>query len=111
MVSKIRTQESEDDKLIDKCRDSFDCGDCESPTWKAPSNNVHIHPSENTIAIIIDVRDNKGAIFIHEKEDGKYVDGVGTEETGNLVIVPWNNNWYYYSIGSVRLAWVERKEN
>lgn len=77
----------------------------ESLEWITPTNNVHITPADRTVALVIDLRTNKGAIFIHQQSDGKYVAGVGIEESGNIVIVPWNQDWYYFSIGTVRLAY------
>jgi hypothetical protein len=43
------------------------------------------------VAIVVDVRDITAAIRIFAKEDDGYIDGVGTEEAGNLVIVPWRS--------------------
>jgi hypothetical protein len=46
------------------------------------------------VAVVIDCRKNRGAIFVHEISGGKYIEGVGTEDAGNLVIFPWNHEWY-----------------
>jgi hypothetical protein len=55
------------------------------------------------------MRNNVGAVLIHERRDGKYKGGVGTEDQGYMVMVPWSNDWYYYSIGSTRLAYIKKK--
>lgn len=49
---------------------------------------------------------------IGEKSDNDLgvgvVGKVGTEDADALVIVPWNNDWSFYSIGSVRMQYVVR---
>ena len=46
---------------------------------------------------------------IVERQDNEYIDKVGVAEDENLVIVPWKREWWYYAIGSVRVAHIERK--
>lgn len=41
------------------------------------------------VVIVVDLVQNRGAIQIFKKESGEYVDGVGTEEEGFRVIIPW----------------------
>lgn len=67
-----------------------------------------MNPPENTV-VVVDVRGNQGAIRIVDKKDNKYVDGIGTEETRKLVMVPWNSSWWYYTIGSIRVAYIGKK--
>ena len=45
-------------------------------------------PPADTIALVVDVGDNVGAIRIFETLSKKYVDGVGTEEAGKLIVIP-----------------------
>ncbi len=86
-----------------------DCGDCDPVGWTTPARNVRINPPKNTVALVVDVRGGQGAIRIVNKEDNKHVDDVGPiKEGGNLVIIPWKNIWWYYAIGSVRVAHVEK---
>ena len=68
-----------------------------------------MNPPENTVVVVVDVRNNQGAIQIADKQTNEYVDGVGTEAAGNLVMIPWDENWWYYSMGSTRLAYIETK--
>ena len=69
-----------------------------------------MNPSQKTVAVIVDVRGGQGAINIHRTQDDEYVDKVGpTKGAGDLVIVPWKIGWWYYAIGSVRVAHVEKK--
>ncbi|KAI9749079.1 MAG: hypothetical protein M4579_007014, partial [Chaenotheca gracillima] len=85
------------------------CQDCKDPFWFSPDKNIITTPPENIVAVVVDVREDDGAIFIHEVQSGTFVDGVGTEESRNLVVVPWNSGWDYYCIGSLRLAYVGKK--
>lgn len=36
-----------------------------------------MNPPENTVAVVVDVRNNQGAIQILDKQSNEYVDGVG----------------------------------
>ena len=76
------------------------CGECKTE-WVIPPKGVRTSPPSNTVAVVVDVRENNiGAIRIFETSSKKYVGGVGTEERGNLVIVSWNSAWYYSTAGS-----------
>ena len=66
-------------------------------------------PPENTVVVIVDARSNQGAIQIADKQSNEYVDGVGTEAAGNLVMIPWEKNWWCYCMGTTRLAYIEKK--
>lgn len=77
--------------------------DISDPDWQPLANNVRTKPPENTVFVVIDVRDKQGAIFVHESGTDEYVGGVGTDEQGNVVMIPWNHNWYYYTIGALQI--------
>ena len=87
----------------------IDCGDCEPITWTTPSKGTRIDAPSNAVAVVIDVVESRGAIRIFEKESDEYVDGVGTEEAGNLVIVPWDNHWRFRVSGSLRVGYAVPK--
>ncbi|SLM36760.1 hypothetical protein LPUS_06433 [Lasallia pustulata] len=92
MATKIRIQSATDKELVDKCKEETDCGDC------------------NPMTLVVDVSGEQGVICIVNKEDNKNVDDVGPiKEGGNLAIVPWKNKWWYYAIGSVHVAHVQKK--
>ena len=55
------------------------------------------------------MRDTEGAILIHDRQDDRYIGMVGTEEKGNVILFPWNKDWYYYGIGTTKLAYISRK--
>jgi len=62
------------------------------------------------VAVVVDVRGGQGAIRIVNTQDNKHVDDVGpVKEGGNLVIVSWKSKWWYYAIGSVRVAHIGKK--
>jgi hypothetical protein len=86
------------------------CGDCEVLDWINPSRNIREDPPRNTVAVVVDVRAYQGAIYIKSTLDEKHVDKVGpVKGEGNLVMVPWQNKWCYEPIGSVRVAYIQRK--
>lgn len=53
-----------------------------------PSKDTRMNPPENTVVVVVDVRNNQGAIRIADKQTNEHVDGVGTEAAGNLVMIP-----------------------
>jgi hypothetical protein len=87
-----------------------DCGDCDPTiTWVTPEKGRKSTPPEATVVMVVDVRSSRGAIRIFESTSGEYIDGIGTEQEGNLVIVPWNSGWYYTAAGSLPVGYVVRK--
>jgi len=57
--------------------------------------------------IAVDLRGkSKGAIRIFEASNRRYLDGVGTELAGNLILIPWNDGWYYSVAGSLLLGFI-----
>jgi len=62
------------------------------------------------VAILIDVRgDNKGAIRMFESSTKRFVDAVGTEDAGKIVMIPWNSAWYYSAAGSLPVGHIVEK--
>jgi len=107
-VKRTRVEDDSEDALIRVCKEETDCGDCKAPDWITPDGKRTTPPS-GTVAVVVDMRNNVGAVLIHERRDGTYKGGVGTEDEGHMVLVPWNDDWYYYSIGSTRLAYIMKK--
>ncbi|KAI2376528.1 hypothetical protein LOY89_002677 [Ophidiomyces ophidiicola] len=66
-------------------------------------------PPKNTITIIVDIVHSQGAIRIFENGDDLYVDGVGTEDAGYMVIIPWNTSWWFRVSGSLRVGYAAGK--
>lgn len=57
------------------------------------------------MAVVVNVGGNQGAVHIFEKNDDSYVDTVGTEETGYVVVVPWGNDWWFRVSGSLQVGY------
>jgi hypothetical protein len=55
------------------------------------------------VAVVVDLIHSRGAIRIYENQGG-YVNGVGTEETGNQVIIPWDETWWFYVAGTLKVG-------
>ena len=67
---------------------------------------MRLWPPEGTTALLIDVSSEGGAVNVYETPRDKFVEGVGQKESENLVLISWQANWFYYSIGSVRVAYL-----
>lgn len=78
--------------------------------WCTPSKGVQLSPPGGTIAIVVDVISNQGAIRIFEKESGEYIDGVGTEEEGYRIIVPWHEDWRIRVSGNIEIGYIRLKD-
>jgi len=59
------------------------------------------------VAIVIDVSARGGAVRIFQNDSDERVGAVGVEEAENLVIVPWDSNWWFRVSGSLRVGYVE----
>jgi len=95
--------------------DEMMCDTCGIPQWIAPTNRTIITPPNDTMAIIVDVRvkggEGGGAFFIHEKQNNEYVDMVGMDHRGELVMVIWDGEWCYYTVGSLpRIGYIGKRE-
>jgi len=103
MIEKIRTKKSTDNELLVECQSAknISYGDSNSISWTAPPRGQSITPPTGTIAIVVDVRENKGVIRVYEASSRTHCGNVGLEEAGNLVIIPWNSGWYYSTAGSL----------
>jgi len=75
-----------------------------------PPKNELETPPKNTIAVVVDVLNFQGAIYIENADDKQQVDKVGPMPgQGNMVMVPWQSHWCYRPIGSPRVAYIMRK--
>jgi len=105
-VVKVRTTNADEESLKRLCREEAKCEDSSILLWKNHQDGDAIHPPAGTVALVVDIRNNRAAIKIFEKQDDDYVDGVGTEEAGKLVIVPWKSSWFYFCTGTPRVGHV-----
>jgi len=46
-------------------------------------------------------------VRIFQNDSDERVGAVGVEEAENLVIVPWDSNWWFRVSGSLRVGYVE----
>jgi hypothetical protein len=102
---KIRAASSSDDALLMECQEKVPCENCDRITWSEPGRGNRIEPPSNTVAVIVDLISARGAIRIFDQQD-TYVDGVGTADAGNLVIVPWDIDWWFYVSGYLTVGFV-----
>ena len=77
--------------------------------WTTPARNSRVEPPKDTVAIVVDVRSNKGAIEIGDKDSNKHIEHIGTEELGHTVVLLWKPSWFYGSRGTTRVAHVRLK--
>jgi len=110
MVTKIRTLDADDDTLVEACKRETKCGDCSRPEWITHQDRDKITPPEGTMAVVVDVRNNIGAIRIIEVQSNEYLGGVGLEDNGYLVLVPWQGAWRYFCTGSPRVGCIVKKQ-
>jgi len=84
------------------------CGDCSKPSWTDHQDRDEGKPPEGTVAVVVDVRNNIAAIRVFETD--KYLGGVGMEDKGKFVVVPWQSTWTYFCTGSPRVGYIVEKE-
>ncbi len=68
---------------------------------------TEIRPPINTVAVVVDLVQCRGAIRIFK--DDKRIGAVGTGEAGNRVIIPWDNAWWFRASGSLQAAYIIEK--
>lgn len=126
---KIRVQQSNDEELVEECRKAVHysqksaihnsyilisiqvgCGECYPITWTTPSKATPIEPPPNTMAVIVNLVDDQGVVRMYKKESNIWVDTVGTEEAGYMVILPWQSTWWFRVSGSLRVGYVKLKD-
>ncbi|PYH75364.1 hypothetical protein BO82DRAFT_33180 [Aspergillus uvarum CBS 121591] len=111
MLQKIKARRSTtQNELLELCERELSCPRCTivpGPTTEVVYKTL---PPTNTIAIVVDISSSGGAIKIGESANNNLgvaaVGRVGTEDATDLVIVPWNVDWWFYSIGSVSIQYI-----
>ncbi|CAG8901412.1 unnamed protein product [Penicillium egyptiacum] len=109
-AKKVRTESSSDSGILEECKKEVTCDLCDRINWTTPSKGVQTTPPPRTVAIVVDVVQNRGAIRIFEKESGEYIDGVGTEEEGFRIIIPWRDTWRFRASGVVEVGYIVAKD-
>jgi hypothetical protein len=78
-------------------------------TWTSPSKGTRIYPPENTVAIIVNLVNNPGAIRIF-RDESTYIDGVFIDDSDeSREIVLWKIGWWFRASGSPQVAYVAKK--
>jgi len=104
---KVRTKSSGDKSLRAKCEKESGVPST-NPRWTDGEDTDRVYPDEDTTAIIIDMRDVvSSAVQIFTKDD-EYIDMVGMDHKGYLVVVPWKSEWSYFCIGKCRVGYTKR---
>ncbi|KAL1979077.1 hypothetical protein VTN96DRAFT_7089 [Rasamsonia emersonii] len=111
MFRKIKAPRSSTEKeILDICQRELGCDRCRIEPGPTMEVIYKTSPPANTIAVLVDISSAGGAIKIGEASDNALGVGavgmVGTEDAGDLVIVPWNVGWWYYSIGSIGIKYI-----
>ncbi|KAK2734206.1 hypothetical protein CKAH01_18985 [Colletotrichum kahawae] len=104
MVKKIRTKKFSDRKLKQLCETQTGKG-CSIPEWHNLPDLYSTEPSEQTVALLVDMRNTDGVIYIHESNDD-YVDAVGSESEGHIVMIPWTAGLTFRCYGPCRIGYL-----
>ncbi|KAK6810581.1 hypothetical protein RU639_013672 [Aspergillus parasiticus] len=76
-VRKIRVKDSVDSSVIEECKKEIHSTEYEIIEWFTSSKGAQLNPPPHTVAIVVDIISNQGAIRIFDKETGDYIDGIG----------------------------------
>lgn len=67
-----------------------------------------------TVAVIVDISPAGGAIKIGEDADNElgveFVEMVGIEDSDGLVVIPWEERWWFYTIGAITVRYIVKAE-
>ncbi|KAK9543857.1 hypothetical protein V6Z98_001668 [Aspergillus fumigatus] len=103
--NRVQAMASSDDELLQECKELAQCTRCDSITWSEPGKGNRIDPPPNTMAVVVDLTSGRGAMRIYDKT-GPYVNGIGMEDEGKRMIVPWYDGWWFYVSGNLKVGLV-----
>ncbi|KAK3934392.1 hypothetical protein QBC46DRAFT_218326, partial [Diplogelasinospora grovesii] len=75
-------------------------------TWKDYGDLSEVTPPNDTIAILVQVRNTSGVVYIYVTETDDYKDRVGQDYSGQTVIVPWKQGLKFVCYGTCRIGLV-----
>ncbi|KAK7967615.1 uncharacterized protein PG986_001892 [Apiospora aurea] len=108
-IEKVRLQYTTDENLLANFKEHG--GGC-SVTWITPQKGEEIVPPQDTVAVVVNVSQDKGAVRIFEKSGSdKRIAAVGTEDAGYTVIIPWDGKWWFRVSGSPGVGYIQRAED
>ena len=107
---KVPIQYTTDNDLLKQCeetlQDSIRDGS-HRVDWITPRKGEEITPPKNTVAVLVTVPKNKGAIRIFEKPgSNQRIGAVGTEDDGHMVLIPWDSRWWFRASGSPKVGYL-----
>lgn len=110
-IRKIKASKKTDQELLEECvderaRQGKTSGPCRMTEWVTPPTQQKVQPPENTLFVVVNIPENKGAIRVFEGDPEQYAGVVGTESAGHMTIIPWNSNWWFRVSGSPTIAYV-----
>jgi len=107
-IQKIRTQEQESSQLVVVYQKEVKDEACVFTGWVSPERRKTHFPSLDTLALVIDLREEYGAIKIYYNKDDLFLGMIGTEERGFVVVVPWQSEWSFYCLGSLQIGYIKK---
>lgn len=57
------------------------------------------------MVVVVDLTSGRGAMCIYDKT-GLYVNGIGIEDEGKCMIIPWHDGWWFYVLGNLKVGLV-----
>ena len=73
-----------------------------SPTESLPTYSSQVHSCEHGFQ-------QRCNLYIRKKKSGKYVGGVGIEEEGHQILVPWQERWRFRASAVVEVGYIKAK--
>ena len=92
------------------------CDRCQIERGPLKETITPTYPPKNTLAVIVDIS-SAGVVNVHKKSDNgfgnEYIGMVGSgenvENVENLVIVLWEVDWSYRSLGDVKIKYAVQR--
>lgn len=76
------------------------------PTWTLHGDLDMVEPTDNVVAVVVDMRNaSSNCLHIYNSSD-EFIDMVGTEFKGYLVIVPWATGLKFMCWGPCKVGLV-----
>ena len=104
---------STDEELVEICKRELYCGECEIQAGPFTESIYQTCPPTNTLAVIVNISNAGGSLKVYKTSDNQwgnvFIDKVGTEDCENgdkLVIVSWETDCWYRSLGATAIKYV-----
>jgi len=107
-MRKIRLKTTSDTTLVKRCEKEIG-GGCSAPEWKDHDDLDTVEPASDVVAIIVDMHDASGVLYIHDAADD-YKDMIGMDFKGSMVVVPWARGLKFICYGPCRVGTIRPAE-